>query len=172
MEDRVYWMTVLISGSSRIVFKKELAWEIFVGKRWSKLPGLIGLVDENVLMKCSMMEIWMAEGSPIHLPRSIFKVSNELLLLMVIERWKNLVLRSVMVSQVNLDFYFHSFSSLFRISLRFSWISTSRFLCRESSGGDWILMRVSFRNWIPNWIWPEEFLFQTFMARLVAFSFL
>lgn len=115
----------------------------------------------------------MIFGSEAHHLFLIFRFSMLYALrLMEVEVWKYLVLRSVVVNQVILDFCLHKDSSLLSCSMRFSFISSSMRVKFCKAWFVWMSLRMLLRFFMLVCIWPKLVIFQCFKACFVTFNFL
>ena len=128
--------------------------------RLSKFSGKTTSSSLNKVLNFPTKCFWISLLSVIHSPKSFFIESIEfLLLLMMVEKWKNFEFLSPSLSQTSLDFSFqsisflrsHSFSSAWRWAsfLQFSFVQSAFWI-------SWILVSSTS---ILLWQWPNTSLF-------------
>ena len=169
------WNSVsLISSQVGTFFKMEFSSSMMqLVRRLSRCSRKFTYSSANKLLKEEKNRCLIWFELVTHLPSSILVASISFcLLLMMVERWKKIVLLSPSFSHSSRDFYFQRFSLLKRHFDSLIWSSWSILPLFSKGGLFWTSKILSINRLILTWQCPNTSLFPLWSASLVLACFL
>ena len=166
--------TFLISSAVGIYVNISMSsWDKLGEIRPSKLFGIEGLNDVNKPVKNSTKHFPISSLPEIQLPCWFFRKSIAFLpLLIIVERWKNFVFKSVAGSHLVRDFCFHNDPFLISHSWSSKFVLTSFSKFSDVGSSFWIWSSRSHFSLILVWIFLNQSLFHLHKSSFVSLIFL